>query len=509
MARALKSLTLFSREAEAPPAERHDQAEQPRSKNLWISIYLPSLALEALGDFARVAPVVVTEPGREHLRVAAANAAALAYGVRPGINLNAAVALAASLKIVARSPSAERACLESLAAWAHGITSLVALEPPDSLSLEVGGSLALFGGLSSIKERIARELGERGWSHRICAAPTPLAALWLARHGAAADAPELAQLPNRLGDLPLAVTAWPQNVQALLQDMGVRTVGDCLRLPRDGFARRVGREYLDDLDRARGKRFDPRRGFVAPKRFSCCAELLEESTDVALLLEVVSEMLDRLVAELRREQIQARNFSLVLAHRQAEPTVERFELVEPACSKERFASLIADRLTRIKLGAPAIAVTFTTGVLEPLLARAPDLFAGPAREPASVLLERLRERCGVDAVYGVTPAADHRPERAWTRVLDAGSKKHASYATPCARPLWILPVPLPLDASEARALQTGSLQLMSDAERIESGWWDEHDLRRDYYTAVAPTGQRLWIYRDLDNGVWHLHGIFG
>jgi len=112
-------------------------------------------------------------------------------------------------------------------------------------------------------------------------------------------------------------------------------------------------------------------------------------------------------------------------------------------------------------------------------------------------------------VYGLTPAADHRPERAWARVLDGRSAgPHASCAA-CARPLWILPAPLPLGAGKVPNLHEGSLRLMSDAERIESGWWDEHDLRRDYYTAVARSGERMWIYRDLDSGVWHLHGIFG
>jgi protein ImuB len=68
---------------------------------------------------------------------------------------------------------------------------------------------------------------------------------------------------------------------------------------------------------------------------------------------------------------------------------------------------------------------------------------------------------------------------------------------------------VPLESSAARRHCAGSLQLASEPERIESGWWDEHDVARDYYTAIGPHGQRLWIYRDLANGVWHLHGIFG
>jgi protein ImuB len=476
-----------------------------------VSIYLPGLALEALGDFSTSAPIAVTEPGREQLLVAAVNDAARACGVGPGLKLNAACALAASLKVIARSPSAERVCLESLAEWAHCITSLVSLEPPDGLSLEVAGSLRLFGGLAAVKQALAHELGRRRWSCRLCAAPTPLAASWLARQGAC-DVLDPVHLPSCIGALPLVVTGWPPAVQALLLDMGVRTVGDCLRLPRGGFARRVGQDFLDELDRALGKRFDPRRGFEVPQKFDCRVELTEESADVALLVTAVGQMLDRLVDKLRLEQAQIQSFRLLLVHRQCQATVEHFALIEPAHEKDRFVSLITDRLERIVLPEPAIGVGMSTDVFRPLSLRAPDLFAGPASEPPNVLIERLRERFGAAGVYGIAPVADHRPERAWTQVLGlqrpcAEMRKVAPWV--CNRPLWVLPAPLPLASSAARRHYAGSLRLASEAERIESGWWDEQDLSRDYYTAVGAAGERLWVYRDRDCGSWHLHGVFG
>jgi protein ImuB len=220
-------------------------------------------------------------------------------------------------------------------------------------------------------------------------------------------------------------------------------------------------------------------------------------------------MLDHLVDKLRREQAQVQTLHLAFAHRHRQPTVEHFDLVEPASRKERLLSLMADRLERVTLAEPAVAVHLSTGVLQPLRLRAPDLFAGSANEPATVLIERLRERFGADDVYGVAPIADYRPERAWAKTLE-GLEQHApSRRWAGNRPLWVLPAPLPLESSAARRHYAGSLRLASEAERIESGWWDEQDLRRDYYTAVGPRGERLWVYRDLDSGAWHLHGVFG
>ena len=53
----------------------------------------------------------------------------------------------------------------------------------------------------------------------------------------------------------------------LLLNMGVHTVGDLVRLPRTGFARRLGVRWLDELDRAFGRRAQARRGFRSPERF--------------------------------------------------------------------------------------------------------------------------------------------------------------------------------------------------------------------------------------------------
>ena len=47
--------------------------------------------------------------------------------------------------------------------------------------------------------------------------------------------------------------------------------------------------------------------------------------------------------------------------------------------------------------------------------------------------------------------------------------------------------------------------LKDGPERIESGWWDGNDLRRDYFVAQVG-GAAAWVYRE--DGKWYLHGLF-
>ncbi len=509
MAHSLHSLDLVVPETVEAPRTR-SRPEQSRSQ-LWLAVCLPNLAFESLPGAATETPAVVVEPQHGQLHVIAANAKALDAGIGPGSKLNTALVLTAELQTFERSPHAERCTLESLAGWAGALTSQVSIEPPEGLLLEVSGSLRLFGSLEAIKSRLGEELTRRRLSFRLCVAPTPTAALWLAR--AASDDVLLPQeLAGRLGRLSLKITHWPKAVQELLRDLGVRTVGECVRLPRDGFARRVGKAYLLGLDRALGRQTDLRAEFKPPEKWQAKIELFEESTDSSVFVEAIEQMLDELVAELRLRQAQVCTLRIGFDHLHRAPTFESFELREPTHDRELMLHLIRDRLERSHLPTPALAISIESGFLLPLEVATADLFEKrPVATLAQSLLERLKERLGTAAVYGVAAVSEHRPERAWAKSagIAAGSFRRDERPLAQDRPLWLLQRPVPLGLDEARIHYRGSIELLSGPERIESGWWDERDVGRDYYIAVSSHGQRLWIFRDRRSRIWHLHGLFG
>ena len=79
-----------------------------------------------------------------------------------------------------------------------------------------------------------------------------------------------------------------------------------------------------------------------------------------------------------------------------------------------------------------------------------------------------------------------------------------------ARPLWLLASPQPLKEVAAVPHYDGPLSLLTGPERIESGWWDDRDVTRDYFVARNPAHSLLWVYRERNApAAWYLHGIFG
>ena len=81
------------------------------------------------------------------------------------------------------------------------------------------------------------------------------------------------------------------------------------------------------------------------------------------------------------------DLELAFEHLHRPPTIERFDLREPTLDRVRLLHLIEDRLERITLPVPAVALRMVSGVFRPLERKNADLFeAKPHVERANALL---------------------------------------------------------------------------------------------------------------------------
>ena len=461
----------------------------------------------------------------------AADSTALGLGIRPGHGLNAAYALVPQLAVLPRQPQREQQTLERLARLATQYTPWVSLEPPDALLLEVRGSLRLLGGTRALLARWRRELAREGITASLALTPTPLSALWSARvatPGAAVRAVSgWGPLAAALAPLPLTATRWPAAVLDRLAEAGARQVGEVLRLPREGLARRYGPVVAEQLEQALGHRPTPRARTVLPERFVDGLELEAEATTVPALLPAMDHLLAALEAFLRGRNAGVHGVVLQLRHRPSRLGVEAgsaprlttvsLGLAAPGAAAQRLGALLRERLDRLELLSPVCALRLRSGVVVPLPPATRPL---PGTEDAveagaaEVLLDRLRARLGEGAVHGLSLVPEHRPEAAWRRAPPKVARGASTVAPPpvIQRPLWLLPAPQRLRVREGLPWHEGPLVSEQGPERIESGWWDGAEVQRDYYTVRRADGVRLWVYRErgeVEPGSWWLHGVFG
>jgi protein ImuB len=546
---------------------------------LWLALHLPALSLESWA--ASRGPEQADRPLallHEH-QVLHADVLALARGVRPGLKRATALALAPDLLLGAADARRDAQALRAVVDVALGFSPSVTWLPPGlagapaanpplvGVRLEVQSCLRYFGGLPALLERLRSALAPLGHRVRIASAPTALGAALLAGwrddlaqgpHGGGPDA--RAALQTLLDTAPLALLASGSAHAAALQGMGLHTLADLRRLPRDGLARRFGTELLADIDRARGHAPEAHAWLTLPPRFASRLELMCRADTSAQLLVGARVLLARLVAWAGARQARIARFTLVMHHEPrrhrggeaGDPPPTHTDLLiapaEPAADAEHLYSLLVERLGRLPLAEPALELSLRC---EHLVAGTPpngELFASPAsqREGLARLVERLQARLGADRVQRFAPVADHRPEcgTRWQTVDPArlgnlgtsgtsgtSAPRHTGATGPAAdgaadtaeqaralatQPLWLLPQPRPLAEQQQRPLLAGQpLQLLAGPDRLETGWWDETGPAvRDYFIAQAASGALVWVYRHrlpvaAAGSGWFLQGLFG
>ena len=482
---------------------------------LWLCLRLPSLPLEAL-PLPGSGAAAVFERKRGRKVIVCVNAAAEALGLAPGLELGAAAALAPELQTFERSPRAERAALASLCAAAYGFSSRVTAQSAapsprmHALWLEIGTSLKLFGGLDALVDKLRRAFAALGYTFQIGVAPTmeaayllaerepvlELYALWPALGGLPLCAARVPASENSMGR-PLADLPVPDETIAALAGSGLKKFGEVLALPLDALARRFSPDFTDWLGRVGGRLPEARRYFTPPERYRRYFELLGEVDTTEALRFPIRRLLAEFAAYLTARDTGAPTFTLELEHEGGTVTPLVINLASPGRDAVHFGVLVHARLERLAVPAPVRGIALVANRFAPVSVRQFDMFAtrGTEEHEWQEVLDRLHARLGAAAVQGLGLHADHRPERAWSRVPgafpDTPDKKE--------RPLWLLPQPRELGATP---------RCVRGPERIEGGWWDGGDVQRDYYTAETGDGAKLWVYRDRRSGSWFLHGLW-
>ncbi|HRP73983.1 MAG TPA: DNA polymerase Y family protein [Rhodocyclaceae bacterium] len=475
---------------------------------LWIALILPALPLQV---FTRS----VADPGslavveyRPRQRVVAVSAGARARGVEPGTGLAGARAIAPDLELKERDPALEQRTLAEFATWAGCFTPAVSIDAPDGIVIEVSRSLRLFGGLPKLAAKLEKDAASLGFDVRLAAAPTPLGARWLAEAKPGTLTRPSSGWDRCLDSLPLHVLAADPAVSRatidLLHGIGARSIGDVARLPRDGLARRQGTSVTHALARAHGEVPDPRPWHHPPERFDARLVLPAAADKIEPLLFASRRLVTSLVAWLTGLHAAVDRCCLCLEHEDRPATVVHIITGQPGRAEDRFLMLMREHLAVLQLDAPVEALRLSADTPVIRSACTPDLFGDPgqARDAATLLLDRLRARLGKAAVRSLRPWPDHRPEHAW-RESEPGAHNLVQSRKGLPRPAWLLPEPRHLPSIDG-------LVMLAGPERIESGWWDGEDVRRDYFVARTRNAALWWIFRRLDRpGGWYVHGYFG
>lgn len=469
---------------------------------LWACVLLPSLALDAAlrGQPAPAQPfTLVTGPAQQR-RLVAVDPRARAAGLLPGQGFTEAAAICRDLVASEYDPRCTHASLRLVAAWAYRYSSQVLLDPPRAVCLEIGKSLGLFGPWPGLERRLREDLAQLGFAHRIALAPNPRAAKVLAGVADGAMVESVAALPKALADIPIARAGLPRDAIDALNGMGIARLGALLALPRAALQRRFGKVLVEALAVLLGERPAALAAYQPADAFHARIDLGCEIRHHQALLFPLRRLLGDLAAVLAARDGGVQRFTLRFDHADRTATTLAVGLLAPERAADALFEVAKLRLEQCRLPQPVLELSLHADALPPFVPEARDLLDARAANtlPWPQLVERLRARLGDDAVHELRADPDPRPERASVR--DAEDDATTSASLP-ARPAWLLHRPIPLRGPAPR--------ILAGPERLETGWWDGDDIRRDYYVLELATGQHAWAFAAAgERGPFMLHGWF-
>ncbi len=242
-----------------------------------VSIWMPLFPIERLkrergGRLPDDLPFALVGNGEHGLMLTAVNRAAMHEGISPGFRLADARAIIPKLLTAPADPEADHAFLIALARFAGRYSPCLNRDGEDGLWLEITGVPHLFGGEHALLADMAFRFRRFGFKARFGLADTLGGAHALARFARSSSAiVACGQIREGLASLPVEALRLEADTIRLLKRLGLKRIGDLYDLPRASLERRFHsaaetEAVLKRLDQALGRREEPRKPLLPPKR---------------------------------------------------------------------------------------------------------------------------------------------------------------------------------------------------------------------------------------------------
>jgi protein ImuB len=487
-----------------------------------------------LGDASPPADQPFVLIGREGRRrvVTAVDINAERQGMRLGMPVAKAQAIAPGLIVMDADRQADAGGLSKLALWAlQRVSPVVMADPPDGLVIDTTGADHLHGGEGAMLQAIVQRFSSSGIETRAAVADT-----WGAAHAAArflgrattivpTDAAE-----RLMRALPISALRLDPEIVAGLRELGFEQIGELMDQPRAPLALRFGPEIGRRLDQAIGKSAEP----VDPIREPQIVEVRRVFGEPIGAAETISRCIGKLVAALCQELgargLGARQLDLLVHRVDGVRQAVRVGTAQPVRDVKRLTRLLTEKIETIDPGFGIEIMELAAIVAEPFHER--QSISSLVEEPEadiSDLIDVLANRVGSNRICRFSPMQNDVPERSVTRVAPLSPETGATWNGDWPRPPRLLSRPEPVETMALlpdhppvwftwRGVRR-RVRRADGPERIRNEWWKreaEMTTVRDYFRVEDDTGERFWIFRsgdgehsDSGSQRWFLHGVFG
>ena len=477
---------------------------------LWLYIDFYALQLDALllTQDAKVRhedaePDVLVLVDAKLNRVVQLNDAATKQGLKVGMGIATAVSLYHDVQVVEYQSEKEHNKLKQIAMLLYDYTADIALAPPQGLFLRIDNMLKLYGGLDSYWQNLNRLLCSLGYRFRFSTGSTPLMAKLLAKQSNNRVSNEPEALKKQLSQLHVEQLELDRKTTDTLTRVGIKKLEQLMTLPMKELARRFDIHVLNYIGKMLGELKHGLQLYTPPPYFSADLELMFEISNTQILKHPLRKLLAQLETFLQMRNLVTQQLVVHLFYRYEEAVSVRISRASGEYKQEKWLALLQLKLESVKLAEPVVSVKLEAKVLQPMRTDSQSLFGQKQPQISQEeLVSLLQAKMGEEKVFTLVANNQHHP--GWVtgyqpadQVLEADSKVlDRKQLKP--RPSLQLAEPMPLKQK---------VTILRGPERLQTAWWQQNMIHRDYYVARSHDGKLCWVFRTPQKE-WYLQGYF-
>lgn len=526
---------------------------------LWLAAHYPQWALQYFyyrNELEQSTAVLLYEP--KSLQVLALDSQSEQAGVKLGMSLSTAQSLMPSAMLVEFDATIRQQASDWLCQWSYEFSARViplrcSLSNEDqkktsktkldvdefvsnTLLLEVSSMALIFNGIDKLIEQYRQRAKALGLEVSLALAKTPLAAQLLACHASMEN--QQAKLATEvfssndylntdktlllLNQLPIALLPLSDFLKQSLHDIGIKSFASLSAIPDKELGRRFGSKLLQLLAKISGRLPQPLSYFEPEESYQQKLTLLHEVELMQGIVFPLGRMLKEMASYLQLRQLAIQKLKLSLIYRDSDRSQLDIVIHYPFAEhrSDSLLNLCRMQLERVTLYQPVVEMVIHVDKFVPIAVNHDCWFGqqkaapGQRSEKTQRLMALLEARLGKGKVKGLQASSAHLPEDSWMatdlsvtakeqsirqqRLSEAASGSGALCAGAC-RPSWLLTTP------ELIAIE--NIELLKGPERLQTLWWQEPQISRDYYVASHYQGGLCWVFKEGNR--FFLQGWFG
>ena len=464
---------------------------------IWAYFYCYQLTLDAHAkccDAQEYAEPIIIYSDKDNC-VMQLNQAAKNAGIEIGHGLAQTAALCPHVNILTFDAEAEKRTLTALAHRLYPLASDIVLDDINGIAVRLDNLLQYYGSYDILWNVLTQEFNHAGIHYHYATAWGIEAAKLLAHQGINKCGYTQQDIARLLSTCLLKHSELDNKTLSTLSKVGIHNVGQLLRLPVHELGRRFSNTVIQYLTALRGETFPQVTLFRPSEHFESFILLPYEVENTAHLMRYVTQCITALEHYLRARNLLTSLLTFTISYREGQPLVFSVSAATPQSSLSSWLSLVSLKIETITLLAPAISITLHCEQFELIEEGTTDFFSNRFTTIAQKqLIGRLKAKLGDTSTY--TPALGDSHIFEQQTCTNVVTEKAVEYTA--VSPTFLLETPTPL---------TASTKICFGPVRLESGWWEQRNYKRDYFIAQTEAGVRLLVFKD-ENQSWWVQGVY-